>query len=174
MNSKTPDELESESSSGQVEVYAKEVETSQPTLTPSSRTVFRLKARLIGHLPSNPVDLLDLFIMSLYSSLLLLYWTQKTMSILVHCLCAKGVIGLNESASCWRTPLKKQTLFLLKYWRSKLVSNTLIVSILDGIGLEIPAELSPKSVAVKKFNVKLCLLHICYDVEHQSIKENKA
>ena len=88
--------------------------------------------------------------MSLYSFPAAAILDTKTMSILVHCLCAKGIIGLNKSASCWRTPLKKQTLFLLKYWRSKLVSNTLIASILDGIGLEIPAELAPKSVAVNK------------------------
>ena len=108
MDSKAPDESESESSSGQVAVHTKEVEVSQPTLAPSFRTVFRLTARLIG-LPSNPIDHLDLFIMFLY----MLYWTQKTMSITVHCLHAKGAMGLNESASCWRIPLKKQTLSCL-------------------------------------------------------------
>ena len=67
MDSKAPDKSESESSSRQVEVHTKEVEASQPTLAPSSRSIFSLKARLTGLLPSNPTDHLDLFIMSLYS-----------------------------------------------------------------------------------------------------------
>ena len=66
MDSKAPNESESGPSSGQVEVH-KEVEASQPTIIPSSRTIFHLKARLIGLLPSHPIDHLDLFIMSLPS-----------------------------------------------------------------------------------------------------------
>ena len=84
MDSKAPDKSESESSSGQVEVHTKELEASRPTLAPSSRTIFHLKTRLIGLLTSNPIDNLDLFIVSIVS-LLLLYWTQKTMSKLLWC-----------------------------------------------------------------------------------------
>ena len=61
-------------------------------------------------------------------------------------------------------------MILLEYWLSKLESNTLIVSILDGIGLEIPAKLAPKSVAVNK----LCQNFVCYVyVMMQSITVSK-
>ena len=148
MDSNAPDE--SESSSAQVEVHTKEVEASQPTLAPSSRIIFRLKARLIGLLPSNPVDHLDLFIMSLYgfpAAAAVLH--TKTASIMVHCLCTKGVIELNES-----------NVIFLRYWLSKLVSNTLIVSNPDDIGLEVPAELAPRSVAVNKLCQALSALYM--------------
>ena len=121
IDSKAPDESESESGSGQVEVHTKEVEASLPTLAPSSRTIFRLNARLIGLLPSNPIDHLDHFIMSLYSSLLLLYWTQKNyeihsaLSMRQRRYRAQRVSQLLEDTS------EEANVILLKYWLSKLV-----------------------------------------------------
>lgn len=126
------------------------------TKTVTQRQLNRIKCRLVGLIPSYPLDNLDVFFQYLpYSQVpeadlpAAKYKFSGNLSARQRRYRAKAVNSLfmNYSVDTQRS--------LLKYWINRLVSDSLIENILDKCEILFPPELVPKYFNVSRISSKL-------------------